>query len=418
VKLTQHSLSKIKSGARKETKSDHTEWDEELPGFGLRLRNDKASYIFQYRFEGRDWRIKLGEAPSLTADEARKLAQATKGQVSKAKLGHGLHPGAERDRQTEAFKQKVSQKAKSFLSFVPTYLEARRSGLKASTYEAQERHLNDHWKALHNLALNGVERIDVAASLTTITKSRGDIAANRARATLSKFFVWAIGEGLCDHNPVVGTNKRDENDPRERSLSDSEAAAVWLAAPENDYGRILKLILLTGCRRDEIGSLKWSEIDMEARTISLPKERTKNGQQHVVPLSDKALEILRSIPHRDRELVFGMRAGGFSGWSKSKFATNSATKLKEPWTLHDLRRTVRTGLGKLGVAPHIAEAVLNHLPAKLIRTYDRNTYAAEKKAALDLWAAHLMVAVAQATGANVTALHKGDSAASKNRRQQ
>ena len=80
--------------------------------------------------------------------------------------------------------------------------------------------------------------------------------------------------------------------------------------------------------------------------------------------------------------------------------------MKEPWTVHDLRRTVRTGLGELGVQPHIAEAVINHVPPKLIRTYDRNTYAAEKRDALDKWAAHLKVAVAQATGANVTALEK------------
>src|SRR5262245_52265974 len=102
----------------------------------------------------------------------------------------------------------------------------------------------------------------------------GPVAANRGRAVLSKFFRWAIGEGLCDANPVVGTNVRDENDPRERSLSDTEAAAVWLAAPDSDYGWILKLILLTGCRRAEIGDLKWSEIDFEARTITLPRERT------------------------------------------------------------------------------------------------------------------------------------------------
>ena len=80
--------------------------------------------------------------------------------------------------------------------------------------------------------------------------------------------------------------------------------------------------------------------------------------------------------------------------------------LKEPWTVHDLRRTVRTGLGKLGVAPHIAEATLNHLPPKLIRTYDRNKYEAEKRSALDQWATHLKTIVAQATGANVTALKK------------
>ncbi|MGB8564302.1 MAG: site-specific integrase, partial [Pseudolabrys sp.] len=85
---------------------------------------------------------------------------------------------------------------------------------------------------------------------------------------------------------------------------------------------------------------------------------------------------------------------------------DEAVNLKEPWTLHDLRRTVRTGLGQLGVAPHVAEAVLNHFPPKLIRTYDRNTYTAEKRDALELWANHLAVAVAQANGANVTKLKR------------
>ena len=233
------------------------------------------------------------------------------------------------------------------------------------------------------------------------------VADNRARASLSAMFAWAIGEGLCDSNPVAGTNKQEEAGPRERSLSDAEAAAVWLAAPDNDYGRILKLILLTGCRRDEIGGLKWGEIDLEARAITLPKERTKNKTAHTVPLSDAALAILKDLLRRgDREFVFGVGKAGYSGWSKSKGELDQALKIKDAWTIHDLRRTVRTGMGKLNVQPHIAEAVLNHLPPELIRTYDRNTYMAEKKAALDLWASHLKVAIAQAAGANITSLRK------------
>ena len=111
-------------------------------------------------------------------------------------------------------------------------------------------------------------------------------------------FVWAIGEGLCEQNPVVGTNKLEENQPRERILVKpgenqiddwSEAAAIWRAAPNNDYGRIVQLLMLTGCRRDEIGSLQWPEIDLEARTITLPADRTKNGKEHIVPLSNAAL---------------------------------------------------------------------------------------------------------------------------------
>jgi integrase len=301
--------------------------------------------------------------------------------------------------------EKPQQARNVFASIIPIYLDARRPGLKVGTYQLQERHLNSHWKALHGLPLDGITRADVATSLTTIAKDSGPVAANRARSTLSKFYVWAIGEGLCDSNPVMGTNKRDENDPRERSLSDSEIAAVWLGAGDTDYGRILKLILLTGCRRAELGDLKWSELDIEARTITLPRERTKNHQEHVIPLSDAAMSIIADIKHRDRDYLFGRTAGGFSGWSKSKEEFDQAVKLKE-WRVHDLRRTVRTGLGQLGVQPHIAEAVLNHIPPKLIRTYDRNKYETEKRAALDQWATHLKTVVAQATGANVTALRR------------
>jgi integrase len=119
-----------------------------------------------------------------------------------------------------------------------------------------------------------------------------------------------------------------------------------------------------------VASLRWSEIDTEAKTITLPKERTKNKTQHVVPLSDLSLSEIEKIPHRaDRDLVFGEGKGGYSGWSRSKERLDRRLKPEKPWTLHDIRRTVRTGLGGLGVSPFTAEAILNHLPPKLIRTY-------------------------------------------------
>jgi integrase len=403
--ITKTNLPKIERNAA--GIGDYFNWDPELKGFGLRIRNGTRTWIFQYRYDGADHRIRLG-GPELSCNQARELANAERGKLSKARLGHGLDPAKEREIRRAESKPSTKTRPNSFASIIPTYLDAREGSLKQNTYEAQERHLNTHWKVLHDLALSEITRADVAAVLTEITKTRGPIAANRARATLSKFFRWAIGEGLCDHNPVVGTNKRDENDPRERSLSDADVAKIWLAAPDNDYGHIIKLILLTGCRRAEIGDLKWSEVDNRDRhTITLPRERTKNGQEHVVPLSDMARDILRGAWDSDREYVFGRtRAGGFSGWSKSKAAFDKIVKLKEPWTLHDLRRTVRTGLGELGVAPHIAEAAINHLPAKLIRTYDRNKYEPEKRVALNEWATHLKTVVAQTTGANVTAIKR------------
>jgi len=382
---------------------DKIEWDAKLPGFGLRSRNGKRTWIFQYKFGDQNRRIKLG-GPELSRDKARQLAIAEKGKLAAAKLGHGLDPAAERDkRKAEAKPQPKS--AKAFASIIPLYLDARRGSFASSFYIAQERYFNRHWIALHDIPLADITRADIAESMTVMAKDNGPVAANRARSALSKLYAWAIGEGLCDSNPVIGTNKRDEKGPRERSLSNAEVAQVWLGAGDDDYGRILKLLLLTGCRRAEIGDLKWSEIDLEARTITLPGERTKNGQQHVVALTDSAIAILMGIERRaDREYVFGhTRAGGFCAWSVSKREFDKALKL-EPWTVHDLRRTVRTGLGDLGVQPHIAEAVINHLPPKLIRTYDRNKYESEKRAALDQWATHLKSVVAQATGANVTAL--------------
>jgi integrase len=334
--------------------------------------------------------MRLGKLSEVDAKRARTLAGALKGQVAQAKLGHGVAPAEAREKQKEESKPKP--KPKSLSATIHDYLAVKVG--KPRSLEETRRHLNTQWQPLHNLPLNRITKADVAARLAGIANDSGPVAANRARASLSAFYRWAIGEGICDANPVTGTNKRKERGPRERSLSDEDAAAV-------------RLILLTGCRRDEIGGLRWSEIDLKARTLTLPPERTKNHQSHVVPLSDAAMAVLALLNRRPgRYAMFGLGANGYSGWSKSKAALDTASQIKEEWTLHDLRRTVRTGLGRLGVVPHVAEAVLNHLPPRLIRTYDRNTYATEKKAALDLWASHLQVAIAQATGANVTALRK------------
>jgi integrase len=245
----------------------------------------------------------------------------------------------------------------------------------------------------------------VAARLRTIAKDSGAVAADRARSTLSALFTWAVGEGLCAANPVDGTNKSSEAKSRERILSDAELAAIWKAAPDSDYGRIVKLLMLTAQRREEIGGLRWEEVDLETGLISLPGARTKNHRTHDVPLSDSAIAVLSDCPRTDegRALVFGSGQGGYSGWSRAKEALDKAANVKK-WTLHDLRRTAATRMANLGVQPHVIEAILNHVSghkAGVAGIYNRSTYDKEKRAALDLWAGHLKVAIAQASGANV-----------------
>src|SRR5262249_3059527 len=291
MKLTDGNLATAirEARARTESKSDFFAWDDELPGFGSRVRNDKRTWIFQYKIGERQHRIRLGGL-ELDCSRARKLAESRRGAVSEAKLGHGVDPAIERDRIKAESKPKA--KGKTLASLISEYLGAKITSMKPRSYLETKRHLEKHFEPLHAVALTTIVRADVASRVREIAKASGSVAANRARASLSAMFRWAIGEGICDQNPVAGTNKQEEKGPREHSLSDAEAAAVWLGASDNDYGRIVRLILLTGCRRGEIGDLKWSEIDTKAKTITLPKERTKNGQQHIVPLSSMALEII------------------------------------------------------------------------------------------------------------------------------
>ena len=200
-------------------------------------------------------------------------------------------------------------------------------------------------------------------------------------------------EGIAAANPIVATNKHDNSKSRDRTLSDAELAAVWKSLPTDQYGAIVKLLLLTGQRREEIGGLRWSEIDHHKALIAFPGERTKNGRPHDVPLADTALAVLEAQPRREgRDRIFGEREGAFQGWSKAKAALDKVIAKNGavlPWRLHDLRCTVATRMSDLGVQPHVVEAVLNHVSGHksgVAGIYNRSVYTAEKRAALILWA--------------------------------
>jgi integrase len=208
-------------------------------------------------------------------------------------------------------------------------------------------------------------------------------------------FSWAIGEGVAGVNPVSGTNRNEENS-RDRVLSPSELRAIWLALPANDYAPIVKLLMLTGQRASEIAELRWSEIVGEE--IRLSKERTKNHSAHTVPLSPMAQTILADIPLRaNRDLVFGLGQGGFSGWSKAKEQLDQRIEeMHGPipeWRIHDLRRSMATHMAEMGIQPHIIESVLNHISghkAGVSGVYNRATYEPEKRTALVRWAEHVL----------------------------
>jgi hypothetical protein len=218
MKLTQASIARLKAD-----RADAVYYDDDLPGFGLRLRaGGSRNYVVRYRLGGLERRYTIGSASVLSVEEARKKARR-----ALALVDDGMDPTAEK-----AAKQ-VSA-ALTFKSVAADYLEAKQSTLRPKTIAEITRYLNIDWKPLHNLPVASVSRAVVAAHLREITK-RGATAANRARSTLSAMYAWAIGEGLCETNPVDGTNQSAEKAPRDRVLSDAELAAIWNAATDGDF---------------------------------------------------------------------------------------------------------------------------------------------------------------------------------------
>jgi integrase len=408
MKLTQASVKglSLPSGSR-----DKLFFDDELPGFGFRIRDGgKRTWIAQYRLGKKQRRVTIGTVATTTAEEARKRA---KGILSKVHLGA--------DPQIEKAEARA-QASSTVQNAVERYLDDRAaSRLKPRSLDEVQRHLRKHFVALSEIPLAKVTRADVAAELAKIAKQNGPYAANRARAAMSALYSWAMGEGLADRNPVIGTNKATNEIARDRVLSPPELSAIWRAAGDSDYAAIMKLLILTGQRREEVGGMLWSEIDLEDSIWRIGAERTKNGLPHDLPLSQPAIAILRDRAKREqRDLVFGTGDGPFQGWSNAKSALDTRVlallrnKDKKaqlaPWRLHDIRRTVATRLGDIGVLPHVVEAVLNHVSghkAGVAGVYNRSSYAAEKRMALDLWAEHIAEATTGEASKVTPLFHRG-----------
>jgi integrase len=369
-------------------KTDHIAWDEAMPGFGYRLRRGAGgkllrSWIVQYRRAGASRRLLLGSAAVLGAEQARAMAKKALGRIA-----NGEDPQA--DRIDRRGKDRVNLR-----SMLDEYLLQKGSQVRKRTMEEVRRYLTgDYFKPLHGMPIDQIGRRDIAARLVVITRERGSIAAARARAALSAFFVWAMQSGLVEANPVIGTLKPKDTKPRERVLSDAELAAIWKACEDDAYGRIIKLLILLGARRSEIGGMTWrGEIDLERGTWTLPAIRSKNGRAHTLPLMPTALGIIRQIPHMvSRDQLFGEHANrGFTAWDKNKRALDARSGVTE-WTVHDIRRSVATRMADIGIGPHIIEAILNHHSghrAGPAGVYNRSNYPNEVRAALVLWEDHI-----------------------------
>jgi integrase len=238
-----------------------------------------------------------------------------------------------------------------------------------------------------------ITKSDVLDALDRVS-DRGGISANRLLAHLKGMFNWAVDRSIIDASPVTGIKKPATETARDRILNDDEVRRVLSAAGEIAYphGSVVQLLLLTGQRLGEVSGMKWSEVDLDKKEWNLPAERCKNGKPHTVPLSDAAVAIIKSAPHIDAHVFSATPGKSISSFDRSKRHLDKLTGISG-WVLHDLRRTVASGMQRLGVSLPVIEKVLNHTSGSfrgIVAVYQRHDFADEKRKALEAWASFIL----------------------------
>jgi integrase len=445
VKLTER---KIETLTADRGRRDRLVFDNAQRGLAVRVTaSGGRTYLCQYTLHGQKWRVPLGACSALALAKAREAAAAVMGDVAK-----GRNPAAERKETAAAERAKRTRNRLTLRVLIEDWnrlhLAGRRPSYAAEAVRALHYALADHLDD----AAEDLDRATVVRALDALTrrrkrkdgsgaeKPRGGAMTGRTAAYGRAAFAWAVKRGAVRVNPFADLPVAKTIAKRERVLSDNEIAEIWRVggAAASPYGTIIRLLLLTGQRRGEVAGMTWDEISDDLATWTLPGERTKNGAAHMVPLSAPSRDLLKALLPEDaneaRRLARERRASGalmfpgavgtpFAGWSKAKrvldkaitddrakaaatAGTNSAPLV--PWSVHDLRRTVATGLQRLGIRLEVTEAVLNHISGSrggIAGVYQRHDWAAEKRAALDAWAGHVLSAVeGRASAGNVVTL--------------
>lgn len=407
LKLTAVAIDRLKASASGQV--DY--FDASLPGFALRVSaSGIKSFVVFCRVSGRLRRVTLGRWPALSLARAREKA----GKAVEA-AERGIDPVGLRRAAREATADSVPAVAAEWLKRDQadnrSYGEVKR---------VMERDVLPRWKHRN---IRSITRRDALELLDKIADRGAPVLARRVHAYLHRMFRWCIARGIIDASPMTDLPKPGRETKRDRVLSDDELRWVWLAAGEIGwpFGPAIRLFILTGGRRQEIAGLLRGEINADARQLEITPDRMKADAAHIIPLSDEAVRILGGVP----KIMNGTKPSAYvftttgktpiSGWTKARRAIdakidelrkadaakrNARGKI-EPladWRIHDLRRTVATGLQRLGIRLEVTEAVLGHVSGSrggIVGVYQRHTYADEKRAALEAWASHVARIVEQ-----------------------
>jgi integrase len=352
-------------------------WDTVLQCFGVRVSpGGRKTWFVIVRVDGRQKRVSLGTYPAITLAEARAEARKI---IRDAQLGV----------LDDAQETSCPTLGETVPVFIQVYAKPKNRGWKES-----ERLLGK-FQSLFIKPLVDIKRSDIVRILDEIVASGTPYRANRALAALKKLMSWALDRGMIDVSPIAGLKLPHKEQARERVLSDEELVALSAAADGEGYpfGDAIKLLMLTGQRRGEVAEMRWSEIDLDHSIWTIPASRSKNGCSHAIPLSVAALNLLRSAPRflgSDYVITTTGRAP-ISGFGRVKKRLHMALGSSN-WRTHDIRRTVASGMARLGVAPHVVEKVLNHksgIISGVAAVYNRYGYEKEKREALNKWAFHV-----------------------------
>ena len=359
-------------------------FDKGFPGLALRVSyGGRKAWSFVYRHAGKVRRFQLGTYPALSLSEAREAWRAARQQVER-----GADPSETQRRDASAM----------FESVMAEWL-ARDQG-KNRSLAATTRLLNadvlPYWRRLR---IDEIGKRDVLEVIDRVTDRGSPVMARQLHVVLHRLFRWSVGRGIIEANPLTDLDLPENNPPRKRFLTDAELALVMRAAGElGGYGAVVKLLALTGCRRQEIADLTWDEID--GAGIRLDGNRRKNAEPLTVKLSAPARAIIEALPRSSDRVFSGSRRAALGHWARLKGQLDA--KVAElnngplpHWNLHDLRRTLAVGLQKLGIGLQVVERVLGHgsragSRSGVVGIYQAYSYDKEAGDALAVWGQHVM----------------------------
>jgi integrase len=364
--------------------SDVVYWDAGFPGFGVKVTpKGRKVFVVLYRTGGVGSKLRkytIGPYGRVTLHQARVAAQ----KVFAARL-EGRDPAAEK---RERKRRVVADRVEDLLeSFIAQHLSQNRSAGEIARLLRRE-----VGKAWTGKSIHEISKRDVVEVISAIAQRGAPVAANKTLKSIKTFLRWCVGRAVLDQSPAEGVPLPAKEVARDRVLDDRELAQVILAARKigGPYGGIVEFLALTGQRREEVAGLTWEELDLEQRVWTIPKSRTKNAKAHVVHLCDQSLALLKSA--QQGPLVFSLLGTKpFQEFSRAKRSLDQLSGVAG-WRLHDLRRTCVSGMARLGVAPHVADKILNHQAGTIsgvAAVYQRHEFLAERRAALDLWGAHI-----------------------------